>query len=107
MELEKLRRLILDVLPNLEPRIDWQQKRQKLEIPLLPSGGLVFKAVEDQLDSLICAYVGAHWWYWRLTRNRVLGSLTTGYIVVPNARVAVWRRGYLLELDNMGICPDS
>ena len=41
------------------------------------------KAVEDQLDALICAYVAAHWWYWGLERNLVLGDRETGYIVVP------------------------
>ncbi|MBV8882872.1 MAG: DUF429 domain-containing protein [Chroococcidiopsidaceae cyanobacterium CP_BM_RX_35] len=85
LELEKLRTFILTVLPTLKPRINLQQKRQKLEIPLLPSGGTALKAIEDQLDGLICAYVGAHWWYWGLERNWVLGNLTTGYIVVPNA----------------------
>ncbi|MBV9388045.1 MAG: DUF429 domain-containing protein [Chroococcidiopsidaceae cyanobacterium CP_BM_ER_R8_30] len=85
LELEKLRTFILTVLPTLEPRTNLQQKRQKLEIPLLPSSGAALKAVEDQLDSLICAYVGAHWWYWGSERNWVLGNLTTGYIVVPSA----------------------
>jgi predicted RNase H-like nuclease len=46
---------------------------------------MALKAVEDQLDSLICAYVAAHWWYWGLERNWVLGDTTTGYIVVPAA----------------------
>ncbi|MGL5924883.1 DUF429 domain-containing protein [Chroococcidiopsis sp.] len=45
--------------------------------------GAALKAVEDQLDSLICAYVAAHWWYWGLERNWVLGDRTSGYIVVP------------------------
>jgi len=113
LELEKLRTFILDVLPNLEPslnvlpeaapavrpcqlnvppeaapaarpcQLNLNQKRQKPEIPLLPFSGAALKAVEDQLDSLICAYVGAHWWYWGLDRNWVLGDLATGYIIVP------------------------
>ena len=41
------------------------------------------KAIEDQLDSLICAYVAAHWWYWGTQRNWVLGDICTGYIIVP------------------------
>jgi predicted RNase H-like nuclease len=51
---------------------------------LIPNAtGAALKAVEDQLDSLICAYVAAHWWYWGSDRNWVLGDATTGYIVVP------------------------
>ena len=45
--------------------------------------GAALKAVEDQLDSLICAYVAAYWWYWGLERNWVLGDRASGYIVVP------------------------
>lgn len=63
--------------PNLN------QKRQKRYFRLLPFSGAALKAVEDQLDSLICAYVGARWWYWGLDRNWVLGDLATGYIIVP------------------------
>jgi predicted RNase H-like nuclease len=62
--------------------------------PLLPCGlndnsftefvtGAALKAIEDKLDSIICAYVAAHWWYWGEQRNLVLGDRTTGYIVIP------------------------
>jgi predicted RNase H-like nuclease len=44
--------------------------------------GAALKAVEDQLDSLIYAYVAAHWWYWGLEGNWVLGDRATGYIIV-------------------------
>ena len=93
LELEKLRTLILENLPTLQPSLNLRQKvkRQKKEIPLLPFyfcplplSGAALKAVEDQLDSLICAYMGAHWWYWGLERNWVLGDRTTGYIIIPH-----------------------
>ncbi|MCU0569364.1 MAG: DUF429 domain-containing protein [Oculatellaceae cyanobacterium Prado106] len=83
-ELSRLRDLILQVLPTLQPALIFDQ-----DLPAIPSTGEALKAVEDQLDSLICAYVAAHWWYWGLERNWVLGaetpelSKTTGYIVVP------------------------
>ncbi|WP_017652674.1 DUF429 domain-containing protein [Fortiea contorta] len=78
-ELIKLYNLIVDVLPHLD-------------LPLccgdvltgeIPTTGAALKATEDQLDSLICAYVAAHWWYWGEQRNLVLGDRTTGYIVIP------------------------
>jgi predicted RNase H-like nuclease len=52
-------------------------------LPEIPATGAALKAVEDQLDSLICAYVAAHWWYWGIERNWVLGDATNGYIVIP------------------------
>jgi predicted RNase H-like nuclease len=78
-ELAKLRQYSLDRLPKLEPRLILSETA----LPEIPLKGLALKAVEDRLDSLICAYVAAHWWYWGLTRNWVLGDRDTGYIVVP------------------------
>ncbi|BAU11574.1 hypothetical protein LEP3755_20730 [Leptolyngbya sp. NIES-3755] len=77
-ELEKLRQFILERLPQIEPRL-------KLEtLPEIPNKGVDLKAVEDQLDSLICAYVAAYWWYWGAEKNLVLGDRASGYIVVPS-----------------------
>jgi predicted RNase H-like nuclease len=77
VELIKLRQFILDDLPTLQPSL-------KLSVlPEVPFSGLALKTLEDELDSLICAYVAAHWWYWGLERNLVLGDYLTGYIVIP------------------------
>jgi len=78
-ELSKLRSLQLATLPTLAPALALSAE----QLPVIPTGGAQLKAVEDQLDSLICAYAGAHWWWWGLERNWVLGSLEAGYIVVP------------------------
>jgi predicted RNase H-like nuclease len=89
-ELVKLRDYILTVLPRLNPPLvlaetEFTDSLQR-EVPFTSLG---LKALEDQLDSLICAYVAGHWWHWGLNRNWVLGadtpeeSCTTGYIVVP------------------------
>ena len=80
-ELVRLRQLISDRLPHHTPCLDLIHSPQSL--PEIPLTGAAMKAVEDQLDSLICAYVAAHWWCWGLERNWVLGDRETGYIVVP------------------------
>lgn len=91
-ELDQLRRHIYEILPKRTSslRIDaeksFSSQTNPLTCNLAPLKGLTLKAVEDQLDSLICAYVGAHWWYWGLQRNWVLGGIDTGYIVVPAQR---------------------
>jgi predicted RNase H-like nuclease len=88
LELNRLRQYILDVLPTLEPSLDLTSAAAVSCFPLLEwdarsLSGKQLKAIEDQLDGIICAYVAAHWWYWGLARNWVLGDATTGYIVVP------------------------
>jgi predicted RNase H-like nuclease len=76
--LAQLRTYLSIVLPTLTPALVIDR-----ELPPIPERGVALKAVEDQLDSLVCAYVAAHWWYWGDDRNWVLGSLADGYIVVP------------------------
>lgn len=77
LELIKLRQYILEILPTKEPSLTL------FDLPEIPNKGTDLKIVEDQIDSLICAYVAAYWWYWGSQRNWVLGDETTGYIVVP------------------------
>ncbi|MBF2000536.1 MAG: DUF429 domain-containing protein [Synechococcales cyanobacterium M58_A2018_015] len=87
LELLRYRQYISEVLPTLEPNVKWSENA--VPLPEIPQTGLAMKAVEDQLDSLICAYVAAHWWYWGRERNWVLGADSPevcrieGYIVVP------------------------
>ncbi len=81
-ELNKLRGQITNVLPKLEPALNLTCLNQIPVIPLQPTGKQL-KAIEDQLDSLLCAYIAAYWWYWGEAKNLVLGDLDTGYIVIP------------------------
>ncbi|MBD2253488.1 DUF429 domain-containing protein [Nostoc parmelioides] len=81
LELIKLYQYIVEILPTLEPTLSVK----KLSLGEIPHTGAELKAAEDKLDSLICAYVAAHWWYWGEQRNLVLGDRTTGYIVIPKS----------------------
>jgi predicted RNase H-like nuclease len=82
LELIKLQNYLLNILPSLSPSL--RPLRLCGSFPLeIPTTGAALKATEDQLDSLVCAYVGAYWWYWGEERNLVLGDRTTGYIVIP------------------------
>ena len=86
LELTKLYNYIVEVLPTLEPNLKLDTNSDLLNFQFLNSTctGKVLKASEDKLDSIICAYVGAYWWYWGEQRNLVLGDASTGYIVIPN-----------------------
>jgi predicted RNase H-like nuclease len=96
LELLKLYNYIVDILPTLKPPLnvtfeslfinmeETAQRACSSSFPI-PTTGAALKAAEDKLDSLICAYVAAHWWYWGEQRNLVLGDRTTGYIVIPNS----------------------
>ncbi|MBC1219499.1 DUF429 domain-containing protein [Nostoc sp. UCD121] len=82
LELIKLQNYLLDILPSLSPPL--RSLRLCGLFPLeIPTTGAALKATEDKLDSLICAYVAAYWWYWGEQRNLVLGDRTTGYIIIP------------------------
>jgi predicted RNase H-like nuclease len=99
-ELIKLHRYITTVLPTLIPKLNltlneshssllalavfYPKGLEESEpLPTAQTTGNQLKAIEDRLDSLLCAYIAAHWWYWGEERNLVLGNLDTGYIVVP------------------------
>jgi Uncharacterized protein conserved in bacteria len=96
LELMKLCQYIVDILPNLEPHLNLANIQTKnlrssaficgSNLPEIPTSIATLKALEDQLDALLCAYIGAHWWYWGRERNLVLGDRTTGYIVIPQLR---------------------
>ncbi|MBD2461681.1 DUF429 domain-containing protein [Oscillatoria sp. FACHB-1407] len=86
VELNRLRQYLLETLPVLTPALPLRQSDGVPLLPEIPTRGTAMKAVEDQLDSLICAYVAAHWWFWGVERNWVLGDRTEGYIIVPAPR---------------------
>ncbi len=82
LELIKLQNYLLDILPSFSPPLRSLRLCGSF-IPEIPTTGAALKATEDKLDSLICAYVAAYWWYWGEQRNLVLGDRTTGYIIIP------------------------
>lgn len=88
-ELIRFRNLLCQSLPLHEPYLYLTEA----QVPDIPLQGKELKAVEDQLDSLICAYIAAHWWYWGLERNRVLGDRAEGYIVVPTPNQGIYTGG--------------
>lgn len=55
-------------------------------LPEVPLAGRARKAVEDRLDAIVCAYVGAHYWWWGAARNTVFGDAEGGFLVVPEPR---------------------
>ena len=82
LELIKLQNYLLDILSCFSPPLS--SLRLCGSFPSeIPTTGTALKAVEDKLDSLICAYVAAYWWYWGEERNLVLGDRITGYIIIP------------------------
>ncbi|MEH2405661.1 DUF429 domain-containing protein [Nostoc sp.] len=82
LELIKLQNYLLDILPSFSPPLRPLRLCGSFLLEI-PTTGAALKATEDKLDSLICAYVAAYWWYWGEERNLVLGDGTTGYIVIP------------------------
>jgi predicted RNase H-like nuclease len=75
--MEQYRQLMLDWLPCREPRLALDS------LPEVPATGPALKALEDQLDALLCTYIGAWWWHWGSARTLVAGNAREGFIVVP------------------------
>ena len=63
-ELRRLRELMLSSMPLLNPALT-------LQLPVVPLAGNL-KPVEDQIDAVLCAYIGAHWWFWATERLKYL-----------------------------------
>ncbi|MBE9054617.1 DUF429 domain-containing protein [Sphaerospermopsis sp. LEGE 08334] len=83
LELIKLQNYIQEILPSISPHLCSSAFICGLFPEQIPNTGRQLKETEDKLDSLICAYVGAYWWFWGTEKNLVLGDESTGYIVVP------------------------
>ncbi|MCW5964295.1 MAG: DUF429 domain-containing protein [Bryobacterales bacterium] len=77
--LEDYRRRLMATLPLAKPRLRLKG------LPEVPAIGREIKAVEDQYDAVLCAYIGAWWWFWGKARTMVAGNRQEGYIVVPVA----------------------
>jgi pyridoxamine 5'-phosphate oxidase len=86
VELERFRETLLQALPQMNPPV--------LLSGLPPLTRRNQKTLEDQLDALLCAYVGAHWWFWGRERNLVFGDEQQGYIIVPQPPLSQLRIQY-------------
>lgn len=82
-ELRRLRGLVLSRLPTLDPALT-------LRLPPVPAKGST-KRVEDKIDAVLCAYIGACWWIWASQRNILYGDKEDGYIVVPGRTTPIVR----------------
>ncbi|ACK68780.1 conserved hypothetical protein [Gloeothece citriformis PCC 7424] len=84
LELIKLYHYTVNQLTVYQPQLNLNQSFFDLGSRLQQSiTGKELKEIEDKLDSLICAYVGAYWWYWGKDKNLILGDASTGYIIIP------------------------
>ncbi|AFY39093.1 hypothetical protein Lepto7376_2839 [[Leptolyngbya] sp. PCC 7376] len=82
-ELQRLIGYIETILPNLEPSLEINELWRELIADVKTVKGTVLKEIEDRIDALVCAYVGAYWWYWGSEKNQTLGDRHSGYIIVP------------------------
>ena len=71
-ELSRMRQTMVDKLPITGLH----------RLPAIPMKGNL-KPVEDELDAVLCAYMAFHWARWGLERNRILGDIEEGCIIVP------------------------
>jgi predicted RNase H-like nuclease len=74
----------LRFLQTLEPALKFApdvQKTLNVDVPSLT--GARYKALDDMLDGIFCAYLAYYFWYWGEERCTVVGDLNTGYVTLP------------------------
>jgi predicted RNase H-like nuclease len=92
--LQELRHLIRDQLGCGTPRLIASSSLTiLLEQTLDVMGPSDRKQYEDSLDAVLCGYLAAHYWAWGSERNEMIGTMASGYIVVPSRTTAgdAWR----------------
>ena len=82
--LKELQRTIAEYLPRLIPPLkDSANLRALLRADPRMLKGKQLKALEDQVDALLCAYMTLYFWFWGEEKCQVFGDLASGYIIGP------------------------
>ncbi len=68
----------------LKTRFTHHPTFKPVELPPVGDTLAQLKSCEDRLDAVLCAYIAAHFWYWGLSRNNILGHPPDGFIVNPS-----------------------
>ena len=77
--------LLSSELPKLNPQLYFDSDIERILIFTDPYElrGKKLKKFEDQLDGILCAYIGLYYWYWGREKACVYGNTEEGYIIVP------------------------
>jgi len=77
--------LLFSELSKLNPPLYFELNIEKALFLIDPHKlkGKSLKQFEDQLDAILCAYIGLYCWYWGREKVRIYGNLKEGYIMVP------------------------
>jgi predicted RNase H-like nuclease len=82
--LKELQRTIAEYLPRLTPPLkDSANLHALLGADPRMLKGKQLKALEDQVDALLCAYMTLYFWFWGEEKCQVFGDLASGYIIGP------------------------
>lgn len=83
--LASYQRLLSSELQKLNPPLHFDSDIERMLFFTDPYKlrGKRLKQFEDQLDGILCAYIGLYYWYWGRERVHVYGDIEEGYIIVP------------------------
>ena len=76
-EFRRLQRLLIQYLADKFPKLELNDEAEEL------LGARWTKLVEDKLDAFFCALIGYHHFLHHGRKSEVLGSLKTGFILMP------------------------
>jgi predicted RNase H-like nuclease len=75
-------------LERREPALKFSDDvRKKVGIDITDHSGVAYKAFDDLLDGILCAYLAYYYWYWGEEGCWVVGDTSTGYVTLPRCRL--------------------
>ncbi len=71
-----------------EPALKFSREvKKRLNADVEEYTGVRYKAFDDLLDGIFCAYLAYYFWYWRHEHCWVVGNMETGYVTLPGCRL--------------------
>jgi predicted RNase H-like nuclease len=75
-------------LQTLEPAMKYSPDVQRaLNVDMSSLVGARYKALDDMLDGIFCAYLAYYFWYWGEERCWVIGDTGNGYVTLPSCNL--------------------
>ena len=75
-------------LQTKEPALKYSlEVKKSVRIDVSELTGVRYKALDDLLDGIFCAYLAYYFWHWGAERSWVVGDTENGYVVLPRCKL--------------------
>jgi predicted RNase H-like nuclease len=74
-------------LQTREPQLKYSAEvRKAIGVDIADFTGTRYKALDDLLDGIFCAYLAYYFWYWGEEGCWVVGATGSGYVTLPRCQ---------------------